>query len=298
MIITVIPGPALLGDTLVIIGPVAKLKPVRVPVPPGPVTCRFPVEPVPTTAVIKLSVMTVKPVAATPPKVTPVAPVKFEPLIKTVAPCAALVGEKLVIFGGATKAKPPEVIVPPGAVTETLHVAPPLATTAVICVGEFTIKLAAGTPPKLTAVAPKKFVPVIVTVAPAAALVGAKPPIVGGAKKLKPALVPVPPGVVTETFPLAPPAATTAVICIADTTVKLAAGTPPTLTAVAPVKFAPLIVTVAPTAALVGVKLLIVGGKIKVKPGFIIVPPSAVTRTLPLAPAPTTASIWVGETTV
>jgi hypothetical protein len=42
--------------------------------------------------------------------------------------------------------------------------------------------------------------------------------------------------------------------------VKLAALTPLNVTAVAPVKFVPLIVTLAPTGPLVGVKLVIVGG--------------------------------------
>ena len=39
----------------------------------------------------------------------------------------------------------------------------PLPTVAVIWVGEFTMKLAADVPPKLTALAPVKFVPAIMT---------------------------------------------------------------------------------------------------------------------------------------
>lgn len=89
-----------------------------------------------------------------------------------------------------------------------------------------------------------KFVPVIVTVWLTPALVGVKLVIVGGRIKVKPPSTPVPPGVVTDTLPLALPAATTAVICVAETTVKLVAATPPKLTAVAPVKPVPLMVTV------------------------------------------------------
>ena len=55
----------------------------------------------------------------------------------------------------------------------------PTPTTAVTCVAETFIKLAAAVPPKLTAVVPERFVPVIVMVAPGEALVGAKLVMVG-----------------------------------------------------------------------------------------------------------------------
>lgn len=123
-----------------------------------------------------------------------------------------------------------------------------------------------------------KFVPVITTIAPAAALVGTKPVTVGGGRKVKPAKVPVPPGVVTETLPVAPPAATTALICVGEIIIKLAAAVPPKLTAVVPMKFVPVIVTVAAPAALVGVKLVMVGvRKVKVKPAKVAVPPGVTT---------------------
>jgi hypothetical protein len=74
-----------------------------------------------------------------------------------------------------------------------------------------TVKDVAAVPPKLTAVAPKKFVPVIVTVAPLAALLGVKDVMLGAGIKVNPACKSVPPGVVTETLP-EDPLATTAVI--------------------------------------------------------------------------------------
>jgi len=194
------------GENDVIIGPATKVKPVRVPVPPGDVTAKLPLAPEAMTAVIRKGVMTVKLAAAVPPNVTAVAPVKLLPLISTVAPAAALVGVKLVIFGGDTNVNPPSVPVPPGPVAETLPLALPAATTAVICVAETTVKLAAGVPPKLTAVTPVKLVPVSVTVAPTAALVGVKLVIFGGGINVNPANVPVPPGVVTATAPVAPAA--------------------------------------------------------------------------------------------
>jgi len=46
---------------------------------------------------------------------------------------------------------------------------------------------------------------------------------------------------------------------VSELTEKLVALTPLNVTAVAPVKFVPLIVTLVPTGPLVGVKLLIVG---------------------------------------
>jgi hypothetical protein len=71
-------------------------------------------------------------------------------------------------------------------------------------------------------------------------------------------LVAVPPGVVTEIFPVVAPVGTVAVICVAELTVKLVAATLLKLTAVAPVKPVPVIVTTVPTGPDVGVKDVIV----------------------------------------
>ena len=59
------------------------------------------------------------------------------------------------------------VAVPPGVVTVMAPVAP-LPTVAVIWVSQLTVKEAAAVPPKVTAVAPVKLVPVMVTAVPAA----------------------------------------------------------------------------------------------------------------------------------
>jgi hypothetical protein len=77
---------------------------------------------------------------------------------------------------------------------------------------------------------------------------------------VNPASTAVPPGVVTLTSPEAPRAETTAVMLVAETTLKEVAAAPPKLTAVALVKFVPVKVTVAPLAAIVGVNEVIVGG--------------------------------------
>ena len=71
---------------------------------------------------------------------------------------------------------------------------------------------------------------------------------------------------------------------------KLAA-VPLNVTAVAPVKFVPLIVTLVPTGPLVGVKLAIVGAGTTVNAlALVAVPPGVVTRSGPVvAPAGTVA---------
>jgi hypothetical protein len=113
-----------------------------------------------------------------------------------------------------------------------------------------------------TAVAPVKFVPLIVTLVPTGPLAGVKAAIAGAGalttvKSI--ALVALPPGVVTLSGPVVAPAGTVARMAVGEITAKLAA-TPLNCTAVAPVKFVPVIVTEVPTSALEGVKLVIVGG--------------------------------------
>ncbi len=114
---------------------------------------------------------TVKLVAVTPPNETSVVPVKPVPVMTTVVPPAAgpAVGAKPVIVGGGRKVNVPnETPVPLAFVTLRLTAPVPAGDTAVICVAEFTTKLAAAVPPKSTAVAPVNPVPVMTTVVPPA----------------------------------------------------------------------------------------------------------------------------------
>ena len=76
---------------------------------------------------------------------------------------------------------------------------------------------------------------------------------------VNPTLLAMPFAVVTLTLPVAL-APTTAVILVALTTVNEVAAVPPKLTAVVPVKFVPVIVTVCPVPAEVGLNDAIVGG--------------------------------------
>jgi len=92
--------------------------------------------------------------------------------------------------------------------------------------------------------------------------VGVKDAIVGAgvaAVNVNPVLLAMPFEVVTLTLPVAP-APTTAVILVALTTANEVAAVPPKLTADAPVKFVPVMVTVCPVPAEVGLKEVIVGG--------------------------------------
>src|SRR5256712_3662269 len=112
------------------------------------------------------------------------------------------------------------------------------------------------------------------------ALVGAAPPLSGAA------LVAVPPGVVTLSGPVVAPAGTVAWIAVLEVTVKVAL-TPLKATAVAPVKFVPLIVTLVPTGPLPGAKLAMVGGLSTLNElALVAVPPGVVTLNGPVvAPA-------------
>ena len=156
------------------------------------------------------------------------------------------------------KVKPALAPVPVGVVTLTLPVVP-VPTTAVILVSESTLNDAAEVLPKLTTVAPVKLVPVIVTVAPLAAEAGVKD-IIAGADfiKVNPDSELLPSGANTWTEPDLP-APTTAVILVAEITVKDFASTPPKFTEVTPVKSVPVIVTTVPCVADVGTKDVMAG---------------------------------------
>src|SRR5882762_8903856 len=180
--------------------------------------------------------------------------------------------------------------VPPGVVTLIGPVVAPDGTVAVIAVAEFTVKLAL-VPLNSTDVAPVKFVPLIVTLVPAGPLPGVKLVMVGGLSTVKLlALLAAPPGAVTLIVPLEAPAGTVAWIAVAELTAKLAR-VPLNCTAVAPVKFVPLIVTLVPAGPLPGVKLVTVGGFTTAKLlALLAVPPGVVTLIGPLeAPAGTVA---------
>ena len=258
-------GNILNSGVLLLAGPfipvtVLNVNPAKDAIPPGVVTLTLPDAPTPTSAVILVAELTVKELAAMPPKLTAVAPVKFVPVIVIDVPPLPLVGVKELIVGADIKVKPGIDAVPPGVVTITLPDAP-APTTAVIPVAELIVNELAATPPKFTAVAPPKLVPIIVIDMPDAPLTGLNDVIVGAGMKVNPANVVVPPGVVTLILPDAP-LPTMAVMLVAELTVNEVAAIPPKLTEVVPVKLVPVIVIDSPTAPLAGVKKVIVGAGI------------------------------------
>jgi hypothetical protein len=142
------------------------------------------------------------------------------------------------------------VAVPSSVVTTMGPVIAPAGTVAVIVPELLTVNVAA-LPPNETAVAPVKFVPVIVTPVPTAPIAGAKEVMAGvTVKRVVVTIAPLP-GVVTVMGPVVAPAGTVVVIVPEGLTVKVAA-TPLNETAVAPVKAVPVIVTPVPTGPKIG----------------------------------------------
>ena len=177
----------------------------------------------------------------------------------------------------------------------------PLPTRATICVGEETRNEAAPRLPKLTDVAPFKFVPIIVTISPTLAWAGEKLVIVGsGARNTNPLRCAVPPGVVRLIAPVAPVCAGIAVMTLSETTVYEAARTPPkftTLTADWLRKPLPTMRTVSPARAESGTKRVITGTGANTNPVREAEPPRVVTTTLPVAPVLKRAVMRLGELT-
>src|SRR5436190_832959 len=95
------------------------------------------------------------------------------------------------------------------------------------------------------------------------------------------ALVAVPAAVVTVTRPVVAPVGTTAWIAVADVTAKFVELTPLNFTAVAPVKFKPLIVTTLLTCPLAGARLAITGAATKLA-ALVVVPPGVVALSGPV----------------
>jgi len=222
------------------------------------------------------------------------------PVMVTVVPTNPEVGVKLVITGGPMTVKLVALTpVPLGAETLTGPVVAPAGTIAVIDVAETTVNVVDGVVLNVTAVAPRKLVPVMVTVVPTVPDVGVNLVTVGAGTVKLVLDVPVPTAVVTLRGPVVAPAGTLALIDVA-VLVTMVAGTPLKVTAVALPRLVPVMVTLLPAAPEVGVKLVITGGPITVK--LVALTPvllEAETLTGPVvAPAGTTAVIDVAETTV
>lgn len=150
---------------------------------------------------VKVIALAVQPVTAKscPPNVTvpdPCGEPKFAPLICTEAPSGAELGDKLLMLGAGRTVNPDPLLFTPSAFTITFPVVAAEGTVVAMLV-ELQLVIAAIAPLKLTVPLPwvvPKFVPVIVTAAPAAPEVTDRPVMLGGGTtvKLAPLLSKVP----------------------------------------------------------------------------------------------------------
>jgi len=275
------------GDKLVMLGASTTINEGALLANPPTVTVTFPVvAPVGTVATIEVAPQLVVVVAAVPLKVTVLVPwlePKPIPAIVTDAPTVPDVGDSVVMCGTTVKFTP--LLPTPPTVTTTLPVAAVEGTATVI---EPALQLVgvAAVPLNITVLVPwlePKLLPVIVTLVPAAPLVGDRLVMLGATVKLNPLLA-VPP-TVTTTLPLVAPEGTVATIEVGLQPVAVAA-VPLNVTVLVPCvasKFVPAIVTDVPTGPELGDKPVMLGpvpGTVKLT--LLLTVPLAVTTTLPL----------------
>jgi len=213
LICTPLPTGAFVGEKLPMIGGPTTLKVLGpAPTPPGVVTVKV-TDPrlasAGTVAWISVSESTVK-LALAGPKVTEVVPVNCVPLMVTLVPTGPVAGVKLVIVGAPSTVNGLLLFaVPAGVVTLKNPLRAAAGTVAWMVVSEMTVKLALAKLGHDTLVAPVKFVPLIVTVAPTGPLAGLKLVMVGGSLTVNAvALVAVPAELVTLIGPVVAPGGT------------------------------------------------------------------------------------------
>ncbi len=252
-------NPVIFGSTLKIT--------VLVPLPTPLVMLTGPVSaPAGTTARRDVAVTAVAVTVTGPVNVTSVAPVRFVPVIITVVPTVAAAGVKAVARGGCTTVRSVALSAAPSTVvTPIFPVTAPSGTRNCKSVSVLDTIDPGGTAnaPTFTAGSPvgaRRLVPVTsMTVVPPTALGGVKLVIFGATLKLA-ALGAVPIALVTLTGPVSAPAGTTARNDVAVTAVGVTVTGPVNVTAVAPVRFVPVIITVVPTGAAAGANVVARGG--------------------------------------
>jgi hypothetical protein len=205
-------------------------------------------------------------VAVTPLNVNVLVPwiaPKFAPLIVTGAPTAAEGGNKLPMSGVGNTVKAAPALAKPFTVTTTFPVVAPTGTGATICMGAQLVGVAA-VPLNVTVLVPwaaPKFVPVIVTGAPTAAVAGNTLRMLGVGNTVNAAPALATPLTVTTTLPVVAPGGTGTTIDVVLQLVGVA-GMPLNVTVLVPwvaPKFVPVIVTVVPTALDAGDRLVMLG---------------------------------------
>jgi hypothetical protein len=200
-------------------------------------------------------------------------------------PTSPDVAERLLILGAGTMAKFTPALANPPTVTTTFPVVAPAGTGTPILIALQLVGVVA-VPLNVTVLEPwldPKFVPVTVTAAPTAPVVGDRLVIPGRTVKATPLLAT--PFTVTTTFPVVALEGTGTAMLVALQLVGFAAF-PLNVTVLEPCvdpKFVPVIVTDVPIAPEVADRLVIfgVGRTVKLTP-LLATPPAAVTTTLPV----------------
>ena len=258
---------------------------------PATLTTTFPVvAPVGTVATIDVALQLPMVVTVVPLNFTVLVPwvePKFVPVIVTEAPIAPDVGDRLVILGAATTVKLTPLLFTPLAFTIRLPVVAPVGTVATIEVALQLPIVVAAVPLKLTEPVPwvePKFVPVIVTDAPTAPVVGDTLVMLGAATTVNDTPLLFTPLALTTTLPVVAPVGTVATIDVAPQLPIVVAAVPLNLTVPVPwvkPKFVPVIVTDAPTAPVVGDRLVMLGAATTVNDTPLLALPPTVIMTLP-----------------
>lgn len=256
MIITVAPTAPLDGLKIVIVGVGKTVKTLTlVTVTPLVVTEIIPSVAPTGTVVVILVAIEVDTTAVTPLNLTTGDGLKLVPVMITVEPSAPALGVKPEIVGVGNTVK--LVILSISIPTVVILIFPVVAPTGTVVIirpasEEVTV---AATSLKKTDGAGPKLLPVMVTVAPTAPLVGLKLAITGVGNTVKTlALATVTPLVVTVIVPVDAPAGTVVVILLVvdEVTVATTSLNATELFAAMVLKFVPSMVTVAPTAPLTG----------------------------------------------
>lgn len=220
-------------------------------------------------------------------------------MIVTAAPTAPVVGERLVMLGAATTVNDTLLLFTPLAFTTTDPLVAPAGTVVTIDVALQLVTVAAvllNVTVPLPCVEPK-FVPVIVTEAPIAPVVGERLVMLGAATTVKVVPLLLTPLAFTTTLPFVAPVGTVATIDVALQLAIVVAVVPLNATEPDPwlaPKLAPVIVIDAPTAPEFGETLVILGVPSTVKLTPLLALPPTVTTTVPfVAPDGTVATIDV-----
>jgi hypothetical protein len=303
LIVTDVPTTPLDGEKPLIVGPVTVKFEELVAVPPGVVTVILPVVAPEGTVAVTLPSFTKANVAEIPLNRTPLTAVKWFPLIVTVVPIAPLEGEKPLIVGAllpVTVKLDPLIAITAAVVSVIFPVVAPIGTVAVT-LPSFTNAKTAEVPLNRTLVAPVKWSPLTVTVAPIAPLEGEKLLMVGALLELTvkfAVLVAVPDVVVSWIFPVVAPEGTVAVTCASDWKMNVAE-VPLNLTLLTPVKPLPVMMTAVPGAPVDGENPLITGFTGTTKSVALVpVPPDAITTIFPVVAPDGTVAVrcWSSAT--